>query len=83
MSMLLRGQDSIDEVLRLSKDHDSIEKLNETQESEDSIEYTKEIISTINAFCCTRFNNLSFSVPICISSFLYYICILLWEKHIY
>ena len=42
MSMLLRGQDSIDEVLRLSKDHDSIEKLNETQESEDSIEYTKE-----------------------------------------
>lgn len=41
MSMLLRGQDSINEVLRLSKDCGSIEKLNETQESEDSIGYTK------------------------------------------
>lgn len=42
MSMLLRGQDSIDEVLRLSKDCGSIEKLNETSEGKDNIGYTKE-----------------------------------------
>lgn len=41
MSMLLRGQDSIDEVLRLSKDCGSVEKLNETSEGKDNIRYTK------------------------------------------
>lgn len=39
--MLLRGQDSINEVLRLSKDCGSIEKLNETSEGKDNIRYTK------------------------------------------